>query len=163
MATLEAKITDLEDRSRRSNLVVFGIPEPPEETEDMLKEAVLTEVFEHKLEVKCKSVGRIHRLGKPGGSRPVIVYFQDYNEKQQTISNARKLKGTDISVQNDYSKETLRKRKLLWNSAKEEKRQGKKVNLVHDKLMVDRDRYVWDDCKNSRIKIASSQSSKHKT
>lgn len=143
-------------------MVVFGIPAESEETEDMLKERVLTEVFANKLEVQCKSVGRIHRIGKPGRNRPVIVYFQDYNEKQKIISNARKLKGTDISVQNDYSKETLRKRKLLWDSAKDEKRHGKKVNLVHDVLFVDRDKFVWDDSKNSRTKIGGSQPSKQK-
>lgn len=75
-------MTDLEDRSRRSNLVVFGIPEDVGETEPILKNKVLDEVFSANLAVPCKSVGRIHRLGNKGNKRPVIIYFQDFTEKQ---------------------------------------------------------------------------------
>lgn len=38
---LQNKITDLEDRSRRSNLLVFGIEEEPDENEDILKKKFL--------------------------------------------------------------------------------------------------------------------------
>lgn len=146
----QAKIVDLEDRSRRSNLVVFGIPEEPNESEAVLRNKVITEVFERKLEVKCVSIGRIHRLGKPSEMRPIILYFQDFTEKEAVLSNAKKLKGTSISVQNDYCAETLRKRKLLWDSAKQDKDTGKKVWLVHDKISIDKQLYYWDNTSNSR-------------
>lgn len=74
--------------------------------------------------------------------------------------NANKLKGTEVSIQNDYSKETLRKRKLLWESAKNEKLQGKKVALVHDKLRVDKEKFVSDDITNPRIKLGASPNRK---
>lgn len=118
---LDPKITDLEDRSRRSNLVVFGVSEDEDETKAVFRRKVLTDIFSTKLEITCKSVGRIHRLGRPGKSRPVILYFQDYEEKQQIMKIAYKLKGTSTSIQNDYSRNTLRKRKLLWDSASEER------------------------------------------
>lgn len=102
-------------------------------------------------------MGRIHRLGKPGKSRPVIIYFQDYNEKQNILKNAYKLKGTKVSIQNDYSPDTLKKRKLLWNSAKLEKQQGKKVILLHDKLSVDGELFTWDEIRNTRIKTRTQQ------
>lgn len=127
--SLEAKLTDIEDKSRRSNLVVFGIPEEAQETDSMLKSKILDDVFSKKLDVQCKSIGRIHRLGRPGKKRPVIIYFKDYNEKQQILKNAYKLKGTVISLQNDYSHTTLRKRKLLWDSARSEKQRGKKKSV----------------------------------
>lgn len=134
--------------------------EDPAETEPDLKRKVLTEIFDKKLHVPCRSVCRIHRIGKPGNQRPVIIFFQDFNEKEQVLMNANKLKGTEVSIQNDYSKETLRKRKLLWESAKNEKLQGKKVALVHDKLRVDKEKFVWDDITNSRIKLGASPNRK---
>lgn len=157
--SLQAKIVDLEDRSRRSNLVVFGVDEDPAETELDLKQKVLTEIFERKLNVPCRSVGRIHRIGRPGKQRPVIIFFQDFNEKERVLMNAKKLKGSKVSIQNDYSKETLRKRKLLWDSAKNEKLQGKKVTLVHDKLRIDKEKFEWDDTTNSRSKMSTYQPS----
>lgn len=59
--------------------------------------------------------------------------------KKKILKNAHKHKGSDVSIENDWSKETLRKGKLLWESAKSEKGEGKKVTLNYDKLHVDRD------------------------
>lgn len=153
----QEKLTELEDRSRMSNLVVFGIDERANETEDVLRQKVIKEVFEDRLDVKCLSVARIHRLGKRRGKRPVILFFQNYTEKQEVLRNCKKLKGTQISVQNDFSAETLRKRKLLWQSAKAEKEQGKKVALVNNKLRVDSQLYAWDDVSNTRVAVRSGK------
>lgn len=152
---LKSKLTDLEDCSRRSNLVIFGIPEDPSEKHSDLKQKVLNDLFSVKLEVSCLSVGRIHRLGRNGNPRPVIVYFQDYNEKQTLFKNARKLKGTKISIQNDYSRETLRKRELLWASAKDDRQQGKNVTVINDKLRVNRELVIWDENLRTRVKMPS--------
>lgn len=143
---------DLEDRSRRSNVVVFGISEDPAESEADLRRKVITDTFEKKLNVKCDSVARIHRLGKGATNRPVILYFQDYNEKTSVMKNVKKLKGTKIFIQNDYSQQTLQKRKLLWESAKADKSQGKTAFLIHDKLCVGDDLFIWNEAKNERQK-----------
>lgn len=160
--SLESKIVDLEDRSRRSNLLIFGLQEEAGETETELKQKVVTDIFSEKLNVNCSSIGRIHRLGKPGKQRPVIIFFQNFNEKRDVLKNAYKLKGTSFSVQNDYSRETLRKRKLLWDSAKAEKKEGKKVALIDEKLRVDNDYFIWSDPTNSRVKIHNYRSTSKK-
>ncbi|KAM7311099.1 uncharacterized protein ISCGN_008007 [Ixodes scapularis] len=69
------KIADLEDRGRRNNLIVFGIPETPNETVENLKQSVINTVFQQQLGVTVKTVERIHRLGKrtDGKIRPVIL------------------------------------------------------------------------------------------
>nr|XP_054920891.1 uncharacterized protein LOC126518652 [Dermacentor andersoni] len=153
----QAKLVELEDRSRRSNLVVFGIDDRTNETEADLRQKVIKDVFEDRLGVKCLSIARIHRLGKHPGKRPVILFFQNYMEKQEVLRNCKKLKGTQISVQNDFSVETLRKRKLLWQSAKADKEQGKKVALVNDKLRIDSQFYAWDDVSNTRVVVRSGK------
>lgn len=99
-----------------------------------LRSKAITEVFDRKLGVPCSSVARIHRLGRKVGKRPVILYFQDFNEKSSVLSNSKKLKGTGILVQNDYSQSTLTKRKKLWESARADKAAGKNVFLIKDKL-----------------------------
>uniref|UniRef100_A0A6M2D579 Putative transposase domain-containing protein n=1 Tax=Rhipicephalus microplus TaxID=6941 RepID=A0A6M2D579_RHIMP len=75
MAWQNSKLVDLEDRSRRSNLVVHGIAESACEEEESLKTKVISNVFKKKLGVECKSIARIHRLGREEGQRPVIAYF----------------------------------------------------------------------------------------
>lgn len=77
----------------------------------------------------------------------------DYNEKIEIFKNCKKLKGSNISVSNDFSEATLRKRKLLWESAKIEKDEGSRVRLVHDKILVNDATFVWDDESACRVSL----------
>lgn len=158
-----SKLIDIEDRSRRSNVVIHGILEEPNETESDLKRKVITETLENRLGVKCISIGRIHRLGRTGSKRPVIMFLQDYNEKVAIFKNVSKLKGSNIFVQNDYSHVTLKKRKLLWESAKHDKSLGKKVSLQHDKLRIDNDVFIWNETTNQREITSGSRANVHST
>lgn len=149
------KLVDLEDRSRRNNLLVFGIQEDRNETEEELRKKVLLDVFDKRLGVKVNTVERIHRLGKKreDKTRPVIMRLFDYNEKTAVFDNCKKLKGCEISVSSDYSQATLEKRRNLWESAKMEKSRGSKVRLSHDRIVIDDVTYCWDDEKNCRTKV----------
>lgn len=84
-----------------------------------------------------------------------ILYFQDYREKEAVQRNARKLSGTNVYLQNDYCADTVRKRKLLWASAKDDKGEGKRISLVNDKLRIDDQLYAWDDATMTRKAIPS--------
>lgn len=106
-------------------------------------------------------MARIHRLGRrknDGNNRPIILNFHDFNEKKAVFSNVSKLKGSAIHIQHDYSQETLRKRKLLWDSAAEERANGQKAILFHDKLKVNKQTFVWDDSANKRVQLLPSSS-----
>lgn len=74
LASQQCKLVDLQDRSRRNNLIVFGIPEAPGETNDDLIAEVLTGMFEKRLGGSVKTIERIHRLGKKceDKTRPVL-------------------------------------------------------------------------------------------
>lgn len=72
------------------------------------------------------------------------------------FSNVKKLKGSKIYIQNDYSKETLRKRKLLWESARKDKDEGLDPKLYDDKLKINDETYVWDDLTGRRMKLILS-------
>lgn len=102
---------------------------------------------------------RIHRLGKMRADRerPVILRFFNFNEKVEAFKNCRKLKGTNISISDDYSQETLKKRKLLWLSAQTEKQNGAKVRLVNDKLFINDHAYTWDIQSNLRVQLPPRQ------
>lgn len=85
----EEKIIDLENRSRRNNLLVFGFPEQDNKISELLKNKMTTEVFETKLGISVTSLERIHRFGrkKSGSCRPVILRLFNFNEKQTILNN----------------------------------------------------------------------------
>lgn len=58
-------------------------------------------------------------------------------------------------INNDYSQATLMKRKMLWESARNDKDEGARVYLFNDKLHVNDDVFVWDENKNTRASIST--------
>ena len=60
-------------------------------------------------------IERAHRMGrfKPGMCRPVIAVFWDYQDTEDIMSNARKLKGTKLWVNKDYPVDIVDARKAL--------------------------------------------------
>ncbi|XP_077519803.1 uncharacterized protein LOC144129518 [Amblyomma americanum] len=151
--SLQDKFIDLEDRSRRNNLLVFGVKEKDEETQDDLKEAVIEGVFENTLGVQVSSVERIHRIGRKQGTRPrpVIIKLFDHREKMTILKNCSKLKNKAFSVSEDFSAHTRLKRKKLWDSTSEIRAAGGKVQLVYDKIRINGELFLWDSASNGRI------------
>lgn len=154
----QQKISDMEDRARRNNLIVFGENECVNETLQGLEDKVIKNIFSALLGINPTSVERIHILGKKRDDRdrPIILRLYDYNEKIAIFKNYRKLKGTKISIADDYSYETLQKRKLLWQSAQSDKSDGSKVRLVHDKLFINDIPYTWDAQSNCRVRMRNN-------
>ncbi|XP_040077617.1 uncharacterized protein LOC120849453 [Ixodes scapularis] len=157
------RLIDLENRSRRNNLVIFGLPEKDNESTEELKQTVTKDVFQKVIGVTVTSVERIHRLGRKRDetSRPVIMKFFDYNETNEILKNCKKLKGTTLSISSDYTKETVEIRKQLWKSAASNKEKGDKVSLVHDKLKINKETFVWDSELKQRRSLLQSRTEMH--
>lgn len=81
-------------------------------------------------------------------------------EVQSVLKNAKKLKGSNVFIQNNYSQSVQHERKKLWESAKHDKANGKRVLLVHDKLRINDDSYIWDEAANEVLSSASPAHSK---
>lgn len=94
--TLARQIDELENRSRRNNLIVRGSKEVSKETEEILLKRVNDDVFDKILNNKLISIERIHRLGKKvsGRDRPIMLKVSDFRDKLAILKNCFKLKGT---------------------------------------------------------------------
>ena len=131
------RLRDLEDRSRRDNLRIDGIAEVENETLKQTEE-ILHNLFKEKLELENISVERAHRVGNKGknNKRTIVLILASFKDKLNIISEARKLKGTNISINEDYSKETLEIRKEKWKEVKELRKNGMYAILVYDKVVI---------------------------
>ncbi|KAJ1180698.1 hypothetical protein NDU88_005915 [Pleurodeles waltl] len=120
---LRSKLTDMEDRSRRDNIRLHGIPENEEgvDVQSFLRSIFpkLTSLdFDPLIEFQ-----RAHRVGpkRPGNSsrpQPIIACLLRHNQTCQILQVARKhgpfqLDQYDIRITADYSKETNDRRKAF--------------------------------------------------
>lgn len=129
VAVVKEKTEDLEDRSRRNNLVFFNIPETDNANgtarEDCEK-LIMDELAAHGLLGEYNVyVDRAHRLGPRKRShkhpRPIIVRFTYYKQKQELLQKSKLLKDSVMNMSEDYSRETLAIHKKLRATAKDAK------------------------------------------
>lgn len=115
-----SKLTDLETRSRRNNLRIFGIPEGEEGDNacEFLEKFIKSELQLPDIDLKIQ---RCHRsLGpKPppqAAPRSMVAYFLLYKTKDLVLSSAWKKKeihinGKRVYFDHDYPAEVVKKRK----------------------------------------------------
>ncbi|XP_077498771.1 uncharacterized protein LOC144109876 [Amblyomma americanum] len=152
-----ASRNELENRSRRNNLIFHGLAEEDEETNKALFIAVTT-VFIDNLQLGCPKIERYHRLGRnqEGRPRPVIVKLLDFREKTQAIKNAHRLKNSGISLSEDFSAHVRLIRKKIWDATQSYRDSGSKVHLRYDHVFIDSVRYNWDDVEKSLVEDSKS-------
>ncbi|XP_040071067.1 uncharacterized protein LOC115328799 [Ixodes scapularis] len=149
------KVDDLENRSRRSNLIVYGIKEQENENSQTLERVVVGEILERILNVQIAGIERIHRLGKQADNkiRQVILKLLDSRDKSKILKNCVKLKGTDFSIGEDFSRHVQQIRKKLWDRTKANRDKREKVFLTYDKVRINGHLYAWDETKEDIIPV----------
>lgn len=135
---LRNKVQDLEDRGRRSNLRLVGLPEKTEGSnmcafiEDLLPK-ILKDTFS-----STPVIERAHRVGqlnpnRQTTSRAILMKFLTYQDKEKTLRAARKMKelryeGQWISLFPDLSAET-RQRQWQFDGVKAQLR-GMEIRFI---------------------------------
>lgn len=137
-------------------MVIHGLREKPSESADDLLKSVL-ELVSVKLGVKCDDIERCHRLGveRKDKPRPVIIKLLDFRTKVAILNNARKLKGTNIYINEDYSARVRMARRALWQNSQDMRKNAGKYRLKHDTLTIDGVRYMWDTDKNVIVQASA--------
>ncbi|KAJ1215359.1 hypothetical protein NDU88_002968 [Pleurodeles waltl] len=116
LKSLRAKLTELEDQSRRDHVRFFGIPEQKEGSDiKTFLSSLLTNHFGIEFSPPPE-FQRVHRIGPPHKAstnkpRPIIACFLRHEQARQVISKAKarqpiSLDGHEIRVAADFSRLT---------------------------------------------------------
>ena len=129
---IKDKLNDLENCSRRNNLRIDPIIE--EENESLSQsEKKLQEIIQDQLQFKQDiEIERAHPSGKTmidgvaNKRRTIIAKFLNFKDKQEVLSKykARKLWTKGIFINEDFSEDTMKKCKGLFERAKELREEG---------------------------------------
>lgn len=151
---LKRKCNDLENRSRRNNILIFGVDDSAEEswTDSQMK---VVKLCQEKLglSIDPNQIDRAHRLGhfQSLRPRPIIVRFDQFKIKESVLVQTKKLKGTPLAISEDYAPATRQARKELLKFARQ---RNEKFKLRFDKLIIGSTRYVYDATKKEVIAVS---------
>ena len=133
------KTIDLENRSRRNNLRINGIPEVPNETWELTEDLVKSTLKE-KLSLNTDvHIERAHRVGKPNGqgrARSIVCRLYDWKDKNHILKQARIQKPTGLFINEDVAETTMEKRREQMPKLRQAKQNGKIAYFVLDKLVI---------------------------
>lgn len=143
------KVDDIEGRSRRNNLIFYGINDDKEKSRD--PEVILRDTLTNEFGVDMENVelDRVHRIPSARSPQPIIARFASYKQKQHTVSECRKKKHPTVRVSEDYTRRVRDVRKKLIPFLDKFRQEGKRATLVYDHLLVDGKRYNWDEVANT--------------
>lgn len=121
------------------NLIIVGISDDKEESWSELEHKVQY-MFTSKLGLEGKiEMERVQRMGQHqerGRPRKIMVNLLRLKDKQRILSSAKKLKGTNIFINEDFSGAVLQRRKELWPKVKAARERGDNAILRYDKLVI---------------------------
>ncbi|KAK3884929.1 hypothetical protein Pcinc_010772 [Petrolisthes cinctipes] len=134
---LEHRLNYQEDYSRRNNLRISGIVEKPGETWEETAISV-SKLIEEKLQLPAVKLERAHRTGPVSPSRPRIVTarFEKFHEREAVMRNARKLKGSNIYIDEDLCQTSQEIRKSQIPLMKKARAEGKIAFFKHTRLII---------------------------
>ena len=142
---LKEKLIQGECYSRRDNLIFEGIREQVhEDCESKIMDILVTTLKITDARTRIKFT-RVHRLGgqMQNKTRPVIVKFHFFKDRQEVWSLRRKLKGTDIWMSEDFPVEIRNRRQVLQPIYQEALRSPDvRASLVADKLFLNKQMYT---------------------
>ena len=137
------RVTELECRSMRDNLIFYGIPESQNEDCEKLIKSMCVETMNIDTAAGF-TVDRAHRLGsdKQRKPRPVVVKFHYPKEREiirqksfDRVINDR-MRQQNLGVGEQWPKHVRDTRRELRPLMQREKEKGNNVRLVRDKLFV---------------------------
>jgi len=147
---IKESIIDLQARSMRDNLVFSGIPEQADEDPEL----TVKNYIQNQLKLPGDAVKNItfHRVQRLGGKRPdarrprpIVAKFEHYQQKVQVRGRRRELRGTDFSVNDQFPKEILERRRVLFPIRRKFMEGGSRAVIAVDKLFVNGQLYRDQD------------------
>ena len=152
LRTLEGQMIDQEARSRRNNLLFFGVQEKEgEQCTAEIKKIIQNDL---KLNPADMLIQRAHRLGAPKSKntigqssnrpRPIIVNFSSYNEKEEIRAARHKLR-RPLGISEDFPLPIRKARDSLVPELLELKNRGKKATILYPARLMSEGKIVHEE------------------
>ena len=164
LAKLESQVLDSQSRQMRMNLVFSGVPEKTEEkclntVIDVMKKKM--KISGGRIRLPGGSTGDVsvdiaHRIGVKRSDpethpRAIVLKLVDRHSKDVIMSHAKNLKGSSVSVSEQYPAKIRAKRASLVPDLKRERGTGSTAHIAYDKLVVDHTPVPSKDSRNADI------------
>ncbi|KAJ3651421.1 hypothetical protein Zmor_017465 [Zophobas morio] len=112
----DSRLELVEKEIRKNNIIIQGVDDENDEKEEKATEKIqnILTKMEVKVDVEMDA-SEIRRIGtyKPNGNRSILVKLQKWKTKMEIYKLTKNLKGSDIWINDDFSKKVQAEGKCL--------------------------------------------------
>lgn len=141
---LEKKTDDLEGRSKRNNLIFYGIARGKNETNDQCEGKVRDLLIDRLDFTTDVEFDRVHRLSAKPDS-PIVARCCFYRDKIMILKAKQKLKGSSVFIGEDFTSRVREIRQKLTPHLKNARQNGRRAAMVFDHLLIDGKKFYLHD------------------
>lgn len=156
---------ELDGYRRSKNIIIYNIDENLHDGSlDSLEEIIL-KLFTEQMKIKfsVNEIDFIKPLGRrESKSRPILVRFCRSLMKNKVLRSAYLLKGSKISISQDFSREVRERRKLLYPFLLKARSENVPSKLVNDKLIIAGQSFSIADIESTELKESVGGTQKEK-
>jgi len=153
---LKSKYLFLERKSRRNNIIIFGLNNV--ERQNLLQNTLSDLNRLLKINLLPNDINNIQVIGKTQ-KPPVLLEFTSFLKKSEIFPNLKHLKNTGISIANDLCPEDREQQKYLREHQLEAREQNLEAKIKGSKLLINGTIYTIDDLKELEKKASKSSDS----
>lgn len=166
-STVDHKLADLEDRSRRDNIRILNIKEGEEKGNALAYLSENLGKWFPALAANPPELMRAHRIGAPRDSfsRPLIVKCLRFTDRDRILSEARKspiqLHGKSVRFVPDYSDSTAKRRRPCYPVMHRARSVGFQAFLLYPatiKLIRGEEQHLFDNLQDADKFVARFES-----
>lgn len=143
---LEKRILDIERRSRKNNIIIFGIAI---DNQKKIASAVLDRLNQLlEIDISERELNDIFPL-KNNNNPPIKIEFSSHVIKDLIFRNAFKLKGTNVTILHDMCYEDRLDHRVLVKHLKAARSKNLAAKIRGNKLVINGDPYTAEQLRNS--------------
>ena len=151
IATQDHRISLLERKARKKNLIIKGIIDEKEETMEETIEKTKNLLLIMKITIDInEDIDDVRRIGtfRDDANRPILVKLTREKKKMEILGQTKMLKGTKIWVDEDFTKVVQNERRMLIPHLIRARQQGFKAVLKYNKIIINDEIYSSQDLEN---------------
>lgn len=132
----DKKLEKSEKNKIRNNLVVSGIQISTQDEEEI--KAEIENMIDKEIRVKA-AVKKAYKIGQ----NKYIIKMNNWSDKIKILKEKNKMKGRDIFIDSDLTRQERNVQKILRDVAREEKNRGAIVKVRYQKIEINGKMWKW--------------------
>ncbi|ESO82911.1 hypothetical protein LOTGIDRAFT_155952 [Lottia gigantea] len=144
---LESKVEMLDRAARRNNIILYNVVYSSDDTENTVRD-----IFRSNLNIdEDIDIQHVHRM--PSAKTTILVTLGKPTQRIRILQSAKHLKGSYISISEDFTEQTRAVRKKLVPHLKRAKGDGKFSVMKFDKLQIENEIFRLDEAADKLVKV----------